>query len=120
MVNYSLTISIVREAGLLDFLLVIVLGNLCVFVSRPIEIVTVLRNSARENTHSEKHHGNRRGFRRTKLQQQRQTLDIVEDFACEAKQPLKFQRFRFFPFVAFSKAAHQQSQVQARLKQKVF
>ena len=28
-------------------------------------------------------HGNRRGFRRKKLQE-RQTLEIVEDFACEA------------------------------------
>ena len=30
-------------------------------------------------------HGKRRGFRRKKLQQQRQTVEIVEDFACEDK-----------------------------------
>ena len=48
-----------------------------------------------------KNHGNRTGFRRKKLQQQRQTLEIVEDLACEAKFlhfPFIFHMFSFFRF----------------------
>ena len=41
-------------------------------------------------------HGNRRGFSRTKLQQQRETLEIVEDFASEY--PCFFIFFLFSSF----------------------
>ena len=37
------------------------------------------------NTFRKKNRGHHQGFRRNKLQQQRQTLKIVKDFACEAK-----------------------------------
>ena len=42
-----------------------------------------------------KYHGNRRGFHRKKLQQQ-QTLEIITDFACEAKNLINLRRFRIF------------------------
>ena len=69
---------------------------MCIFVSRPMKIATFLRKKRRDpitgcwfslgKRHIPKqNHGNRLGFRRKKLQQQRQTLEIVEDFACEAK-----------------------------------
>ena len=60
-----------------------------------------------------KTHGNRPGFLRKKLLQQRQALDIVEDFACEDKKPQKssetsnfrmflhFSSFLFFIFLHF-------------------
>ena len=51
---------------------------------------------------SRKTHGNRRKFQRKKLQQQRQTLEIVEDFACEAKF-LHFHCSSFFVILSFSK-----------------
>ena len=56
-------------------------------------------------------HGNRRCFLRKKLQQQRQTLKIVEEFSCEDKNSGNMRRFRicfciflhvFFIFVHFS------------------
>ena len=61
---------------------------MCVFVSRPTEIVTwkngetpkLVVDFSGRNTHSEKH-VNRQGFLGKKLQQQRQTLDIFKDFA---------------------------------------
>ena len=52
-------------------------------------------------------HGNRRGFRRKKLQQQqRQTLEIVEDFACEAKFHHFLSFSSFFPFFRFFSFIH--------------
>ena len=47
----------------------------------------------------------RRGFRQKKkrgLQQQRQTMKIVKDFACEAENIGNVRRFRIFPFFMFS------------------
>ena len=44
--------------------------------------------------------GNRRIFRRKKLQQRRQTLEIVGDFACEARNLGNLQRVRI-PFLHF-------------------
>ena len=44
--------------------------------------------------------GNRRGFRGHKLQQQLQTMKIVEDFACEDKK--NFEIFGDFVFFHFS------------------
>ena len=49
--------------------------------------------SSGKNTFRKTNHGNRLGFRRKKLHQQRQTLDFVEDFACGI-----FKDFVFFPF----------------------
>ena len=48
--------------------------------------------------HIPKNHGNRLGFYRKKLQQQRQTLEIVEVFACENKNLRHLRRFRIFEF----------------------
>ena len=54
-----------------------------------------------KRTHSEKH-GNRQGFgRKMLLQQQRQTLEIVEDSSCEAKTLKNIGRFRIFHFSFF-------------------
>ena len=47
-----------------------------------------------------KNHGNRQGFRRQVLQQQRQTLEIVKDFACENQNLGNIWRFRIF-FIPF-------------------
>ena len=55
-------------------------------------------------------HGSRRGIHRTKLQQQRQTLGIVEDFGCEDKNLRILQRFRmcliFLHFATFRVARY--------------
>ena len=54
-----------------------------------------------EKSHFRKH-GHRRCFRRTFSQHQRQTtLEIVEDFAWEAKKPRNLLRFRSFLFISF-------------------
>ena len=53
------------------------------------------------DTFRKQNHGNRRGFRRKKLQQQRQTLENVEGFACEDKTFKIFTDFAFFIFFIF-------------------
>ena len=87
------------------------LGEMCslIFVrkmSRPIEFVTFpLKNGDPQigllifcgKTHFERH-GNRQEFRR-KLQQQRQTLEIVEDFAWKSSKI--FPILIAFPFLHF-------------------
>ena len=78
---------ILKEQLLLDGLTLaifslIFVGKMCVFVSRPMNIVTFLRKNREtakrvvefpreRDTFRNKNHGNRRGFRRKKLQQQR-------------------------------------------------
>ena len=79
------------------------------FVSRPKKLVTFPQKNGDlpklvvdffgKETHSQKH-GNRQGLRRTKLQQQGQTLEIFEDFACEDTKLGKFQRFLVFLHVS--------------------
>ena len=95
---YSKGIIIVRWADLSDFFSFIFVGKMCVFVSRPMKIVIFLR----KNDYSPKRvvdfpperntFRNRQRFWRKKLQQQRWTLEIVKDFACESN----FFHFSFF------------------------
>ena len=88
--HYSKRIILDKRADLSDFFFVD-----CRLVSRPMKIVTFPWKNAdpakrvvdfplEGDTFRNKKHGHRRGFPRKKLQQQRQTLEIVEDFACES------------------------------------
>ena len=105
----------------LRFCSFIFVGKMCIFVSRRMKIVTFIGKNCEtakrvvdfpleRDTFREKKHGNRWGSHRTKLQQQQLTLEIVEDFACEAKKPEKslFSFFKeifssfFFKFLHFS------------------
>ena len=52
----------------------------------------------RKQTHSEKNIEILEDFIETKLQQQRITLEIVEDVACEAKKMRNLWTFRIFDF----------------------
>ena len=85
-------------------------GQMCVCVSRPMEIDAFLRKKTltsklvvdfiREQDTFRKNTGNCLGFHRRELQQQqRQTLEIVEDFACEAKTLRNLGRLAFFEFL---------------------
>ena len=67
---------------------------MCVFVSRPMKIVTFLRKNAEtakrvvdfpleRDTFRNKNHGNRRGFSTKQVTTTTVTLEIVKDFACE-------------------------------------
>ena len=65
-------IIIDKEADHSEFFSLIFVSNMCVFVSRPMKLVTfLLKNGETQNglliffgkeTHSETNHGNRRGF----------------------------------------------------------
>ena len=106
MVNYFTRIIPFRKGDLSEFVSLIFVGKMCVFVSRPMKIVTLLRkNGDTQNgllissgkTHSE----NKiieivEDFVEKKLQQQRQTLEIFQDFACEDKTLENFRDFAFF------------------------
>ena len=102
------------------FISFIFVGEMCVFVSRPMTIVSFpLKNSETpkrvvdlplERHIPKQNNGNRRGFRRKKVT--KTTLNngkIVEDFACEAKflhffiihHFSSFSRFFFFSFFQF-------------------
>ena len=73
--------------------------KMCVVVSRPMKIVTFLQTNGDS------------GFLRETLQQQRQTQEFVQDFACNVKNLRNLGRFRicfllhasscFFIFVHF-------------------
>ena len=72
MVFYSKRIIIVRSADLSDFFSLIFVGKMCVFVSRPMNIVTFLRKNADhpkrvvdfplEKDSPKQNHGNRQEF----------------------------------------------------------
>ena len=99
---------IVLEEQLLLEMLIDGRREICVFVSRPIKIVTlplkkgglpkrVVDFLRRKRPIPKNNHGNRQEFRRKRLQQQRQTLEIVEDFVCE----IFFEKNGDFAFVFF-------------------
>ena len=96
MVNYSKRLIIVRGADLGDFSLIFV-GKMCVFVSRPMKIVTFLLKNG-ETPKRVVDFLLERGTFRNKI------LEIDEDFACEAKF-LHFSHcssfFIFFSFFQF-------------------
>ena len=126
MVNCSERTIIVRGADLSQHLSLIFVGKMCVFVSRPTDMVTFHRKTVTTQMGCwfsmvkryipKRNHRNRRGFRRTKLQQQWQTLELVEDFAGEAKNLRNLQGFRIlhltcFPFFGASNPALYRSEL---------
>ena len=102
--------KMLQRLTLAKFLSSIFFCEMCVVCSRPMKIDTFLQKNDDLSPnwlltffvkkHIPKNHGNRRGFRRTKLQQQLQTLEIVQDFAREAKKPEIFH-FSIFIFLHF-------------------
>ena len=76
---------------------------MCVFVSRPVKIDTFLDlpKIGCSFSSGKPHPENKiieivKDFRGKKLQQQRQTLEIVENFACEDKTSEIFREFKIF------------------------
>ena len=82
---YSKRIIIVRWADLSDFFSLIFVGIMCVFVSRPMKIVTFLRKNG-ETPKRVVDFPRERNTIRNKI------MEIVEDFACESN------FFIFLPF----------------------
>ena len=84
---------------------------MCVFVARPMTIVAFLLKTVTsqnglliffwKETHSETKSWIVKDFVEKKLQQQRQTLELVEDFACEDNTSESSENSHFSSFFSF-------------------